>query len=409
MDTDYDSSHLGQVNFYSKKRGQCLPTAEEKPDLHSSASVDPDIARQLFEEGAFLFFLDVPEKTEFGIDTTSWNVGEKFKGLKMIPPGIHFVYYSAVSKDDVTSPRTGFFHNFKSREVLVKRWDHAHEGMSVEVVSAEETERLSLNVKNLDGYLGAYPYTSYKKWVSLTRWITDDTVERLSPLGPNRSVFSVQQLESLPHISSRAGTEAPPKKLKAEARQNPLTDLPDMKVIESTRIRFSDLSLRPVTTAGAVPSDITRLNMDRSGALEKLISTDCTGVESEALAEIQFAFVCFLTGQVYDAFEQWKKLVALLCSCEESIHKRPQLFIDFIGLMFFQLREVPRDFFVDIVSQENFLTQTLQGFFSIVENSPDVDEALRSKAQKFKQHLQKQFSWDFSTEVGEDAPTIVED
>lgn len=55
--------------------------------------MDQQTALKLFEEGATLFFLDVPIGTEFGIDFNSWNTGEKFKGVKMIPPGIHFVYY----------------------------------------------------------------------------------------------------------------------------------------------------------------------------------------------------------------------------------------------------------------------------------------------------------------------------
>ena len=51
----------------------------------------------MFREGAILAFLDVPEGTEFGIDYNCWRVGHKFKGVKMIPPGIHFVYYRYVS------------------------------------------------------------------------------------------------------------------------------------------------------------------------------------------------------------------------------------------------------------------------------------------------------------------------
>ena len=42
---------------------------------------------------AFLLCLDVPEKTEIGIDYNSWHTGERFKGIKMIPPGVHFVFY----------------------------------------------------------------------------------------------------------------------------------------------------------------------------------------------------------------------------------------------------------------------------------------------------------------------------
>lgn len=51
----------------------------------------------MFTEGAVLVFLDLPAGSEFGIDYCSWQVGEQFKGVKMIPPGIHFVYYRCVS------------------------------------------------------------------------------------------------------------------------------------------------------------------------------------------------------------------------------------------------------------------------------------------------------------------------
>lgn len=55
--------------------------------------IDQSLARQLLLEGATLVFLDVPRGTEFGIDMKSWNTGDKFRGVKMIPPGPHYVYY----------------------------------------------------------------------------------------------------------------------------------------------------------------------------------------------------------------------------------------------------------------------------------------------------------------------------
>ena len=55
--------------------------------------MDQDTARVLFREGAVLILHEVPEGTEFGIDYHSWTVGPKFRGIKMIPPGVHFVYY----------------------------------------------------------------------------------------------------------------------------------------------------------------------------------------------------------------------------------------------------------------------------------------------------------------------------
>ena len=58
-----------------------------------STEMDQDLARRLLIEGATFVFLDVPVGTEFGIDMKSWNTGDKFKGVKMIPPGLHYVYY----------------------------------------------------------------------------------------------------------------------------------------------------------------------------------------------------------------------------------------------------------------------------------------------------------------------------
>lgn len=76
--------------------------------------------------------------------------------------------------------------------------------------------------------------------------------------------------------------------------------------------------------------------------------------------ELQFAFVCFLIGNVYDTFEHWKKLLNLLCRSEDAIAKHHSLFSNLISILYHQLSEIPADFFVDIVSQDNFLTSTLQ-------------------------------------------------
>ena len=58
----------------------------------------------------------------------------------------------------------------------------------------------------------------------------------------------------------------------------------------------------------------------------------------EVLAELQFAFVCFLVGQHYDSFEHWKKLLVMFCTCEEAILENPQLYMKLISEMYFQVR-----------------------------------------------------------------------
>lgn len=182
--------------------------------------------------------------------------------------------------------------------------------------------------------------------------------------------------------------------------------LPQMRLQPGTFIRFTEIPKKRYPE-GCKPTDITKYNMDSSYLLRTLLSHNYNSNCKELLGEIQFSFICFLIGQVYDGFDQWKKLVHLLCSSEDALSTDSQLFKDFIGVLYFQVHEIPEDFFVDIVSHSNFLTTTLQEFFSNLENS-SADEQLKRKGEKFKEHLTKKFKWDFDTEPDDYAPVIVD-
>ncbi len=66
-----------------------------------------------------LLLLDVPQNIQFGIDNTFWKTGNKFKGVKLIPPGAHFVYYSLQSEN--YQFKLSFFINVTAKErVFVK-------------------------------------------------------------------------------------------------------------------------------------------------------------------------------------------------------------------------------------------------------------------------------------------------
>ena len=78
-------------------------------------------------EYGFLLLLDSPESLQFGIDNQYWETGKLFKGVKLIPPGPHFVYYSL--KDEDYQNRMGFFIYIKEsnkpdhQDVIVKKWN----------------------------------------------------------------------------------------------------------------------------------------------------------------------------------------------------------------------------------------------------------------------------------------------
>lgn len=90
---------------------------------NDSCDMAQELARKRFENGAFLIIVGIPSDTEFGMDLTTHQVGEMFRGIKMIPPGPHFVYTAASD----SALRVGFLHYFHSSEVIIREWDEEKE------------------------------------------------------------------------------------------------------------------------------------------------------------------------------------------------------------------------------------------------------------------------------------------
>jgi A1 cistron-splicing factor AAR2 len=239
------------------------------------AQMDNEFAKKLLYEGALLVCLDVPEGTEFGIDYNSWNVGPKFKGVKMIPPGFHFVFYAAVGRSGQTAPRTGFFQYFRQREIIVKKWGPTIEDLVDQVLSEEEMERLRagkyiilknhpcavwlncefsmLDVENLDQNLGKYPYESLKKWVSLSGHVTESVMKQIEPV--------CKRISSLTEVPQECDT--------GDERGSGVGDA--RTVACDTALRFTPLPFRHFP-AGASPAQITKLSMDKSEILEEIMA-----------------------------------------------------------------------------------------------------------------------------------------
>lgn len=94
------------------------------------------------------------------------------------------------------APRSGFFHHFSEKEVLVRRWDEEKgELCAVDPLTNENLQRPE-NLKSIglfenkytilktitpDANLGPYPYESYKQWCGLSNHITKETIAKLQP------------------------------------------------------------------------------------------------------------------------------------------------------------------------------------------------------------------------------------
>ncbi|KAK7869800.1 hypothetical protein R5R35_008325 [Gryllus longicercus] len=369
-----------------------------------SLDIDQDLARRLLIEGATLMLLNVPQGTEFGIDMKSWYTAERFKGLKMIPPGLHFIYYSAVNEHGDVAPRVGFFHHFKKSEFVVKQWDPDSESISSAEISEEEVKVYMSNLLNLDKHLGPYPFDVWKKWKVLTDKITESQSQQLSPetgyVSSALELVCCGQNDLSPRKERRARVST------AEEKEEEL--LPQLKASPGTELRLTCLPERSYPE-GATPAEITQHSLDSSYMLETLLSQLSSPMD--LLGELQFAFVCFLVGHSLEAFEHWKKLIRLLCSCDRVVPKLRELYSEFVAILDIQLLEIPEDFLVDIVSSNNFVYSSLRNLFLNLQINDCVDGRLKSKVTRFKDRLTERFEWDFSNlerEDDEEAPVIVD-
>jgi len=348
------------------------------------------------------------------------------KGIKMIPPGVHFIYWSSVSKEGQVAPRSGFFHEFNSKEVLIKKYNPISESFD-EVIDHDEIDRFRVNLKNLDSNLGAYPYDSWKKWVSLTNKISSITIKRLEP--PSGIIQSVTELIPETFKTNRESVKdeemisecSNQRNVTEEGREN--EKLPKMKCKASSQIHFTPIPGKyPINST---PAEITKHSMDSSYQLNQYLevfqrlygdvvsnSMSDRNQADEILGELQFSFICFLVAQNYDAFEQWKQLLKMFCTSDEALANHTHLYMTLISDLHFQIREVPEDFFVDIISSNNFLVALLTSLFTLVRDNENVDSKLKTRIEKFKKSLSIKFQWDFSEidemeEPDEDKPVIV--
>uniref|UniRef100_A0A914MWC1 Protein AAR2 homolog n=1 Tax=Meloidogyne incognita TaxID=6306 RepID=A0A914MWC1_MELIC len=329
-------------------------------NIIKTGEMTQDVAQYLFLHGGILILKDFPEGSEFGIDCRSWTVGRKFLGIKMIPPGIHFVYMSVPG-----APKIAFFHNFVLKEIVLRKWDKKNEDLFNCVSDDVELERVRSNLMTLDSHLGAYPFTDYQLWASFSSSITSKTLKRLSPTN------------KLGRISSQVEMTT----LEAETEKQ-LNDPLGLSIVDKEhrgRIRFTDESGLPVMNAKDDDSKLgfteipkitladtclKKSGIDASDRLEKFVET--VGDSKEVLAELQFAFIIFIIGEVYEGFDQWKRIIHLLCSCKSAIEKSPSFFNDLLMVLHYQMKMVPDNFFAETFGN-NFLVSTLSLLFANIE------------------------------------------
>ncbi|KAB8094769.1 hypothetical protein EE612_022079, partial [Oryza sativa] len=390
----------------------------------AAAAVDPEAATELVRKGATLLLLDVPQRTLLGVDTQVFSVGPKFKGIKMVPPGPHFLYYCSPNRHaNEFAPTVGFFLTTHPSEVIVRKW-HAQEERLIKLREEEEI-RYSEAVRHFefDSQLGPYNLDSFGDWKQLSSYLSQSVIERLEPIGGEITIaWESSWMDKAPQT---------------DMERRLMDQLKDGKFAKNAPVQSERRGCYYTTIPASIKhsnifgDELTALNLDKTCLLESVLAKNYQGQEDLLLGELQFAFIAFMMGQSLEAFMQWKALVSLLLSCSEApLHTRTNLFVKFIRAIYYQLKhgfqhtqdnrsgeEMGNSLFLDEAwfSKDIFLYHLSKDFFAVILEATVVDGDLLSWTRKLKSLLETTFGWDLDNntvnlidEDDEFAPVVVE-
>jgi len=337
---------------------------------------------------SILIVLDVPSGVEFGIDCITYETGPKFKGLSLVPTGLHFVYHGTGM-----GARQGFFIMVGNKDIHVKRWDSSQEEILPRIDLSESSLRNlhhSLAIGELNEYLGPYPLQQHHTWKNITNFISLDVLDRadcsLCSLIYPGDDSDVLVLERTPAQTTR-------NKHGGHSSEAVKPYFPD-----SARIaRFSDLQMIEMELIESLPpgpkraSTVTAMMMDKSTLVEHMITHIHQGSWSQFLGEIQLSFVLFMVLYSYPALKQWKLFVYSVCSSERLLQNNQPFTSAFLRMLFGQLNFAPADFFENELSTQNFLRPTITALFSAL-SGPGLNPTLLEHKKRLRTFLQKKFN-----------------
>ena len=111
-------------------------------DAAEMPSLSREEALALTKRGGTVLCLDLPTGHEFGLDLRVYRTGPRFRGMKMIPDGLHLAIFGT------EIDRTGVWVDFSEEGgVRVLRWDPKTELLSAAALGDEERTRHAAAVR----------------------------------------------------------------------------------------------------------------------------------------------------------------------------------------------------------------------------------------------------------------------
>ena len=437
---------------------------ESPPALQLTA----EQARELNSRGATLLLLNVPARTQLGFDYLTFTTADKFRGIKMIPPGTHLLHLTpppSHSHDTASAAPALPAHRWlylHTAQIVVRRY--AQPTVLHPLADGDEERRYQLGVARFDFDSGLGPYQPRREWAALSGWLSEAVVvrleeerERMERVFESRwrledkheaKIEEVKEAEEerkdveRPVAADRVesdekGRETDEQKAAAQqriqreraasntARRQQLSQLTEQYTAIYTPIPPL------VIPANTLPAAVTRMHLDRSLTVEQLLAalTRCYSRSSASafellLAELQHSFLSFLVAHDPSAFSYYKHLLTVLSLSPTHLTTHPQRLSTLLATLRPQLSELPGDWLHDPLSSDSFMLECVQRLLDVAEEGAKEasDEAASGWAEvaaesgKVEALLDKKFGWHRRREaegVAEDdddeyAPVVVQ-
>jgi len=342
------------------------------------SAVGAELTRIAREEAATVVCLGTPPGLELGLDLRAWTVGSRFRGIKLVPPGLRFLHYAGAGAASVASAtaapepneRTaskdtnaaaaaarGLFVEVGASQVLGLRWSPMDEDFGAlpeyELVGLTE----AVHRLELDPSLGPYDPNRYDLWQSLTCHISRETLKRCN-IELGCVILSGADLAGEP-----PGPAEGPSVRYCEARFTALPNLPELaKQHRSDGVGGGPSHFFSREDGSRLSaSEITALQLDPTPLVAGLVRRCYAGSFAELWGEVELAFTLFVYLASLPGLEFWKLAVHLVSSCTtlEEIDGGEAALVDFIAMLSAQIQLLPHDLFYNDLLQDSFLRQSL--------------------------------------------------
>lgn len=293
-----------------------------------------------------------------GIDTQFFTVQNFLKGIKLIPPGLHLLHYSA-SVDDGASMRLAWWFLVAKGDVFTVQW---HEEKAV----FETHDPSKLDIGEIYQFMVSYP-ENIQRWTNLSEFIDSEALEEYLP------ILKLAVTTATPLAEENMVL------LEVLKRKKLDISLSDQSQDELKYSIIQPQKKRP----DAVGEQVTRDALDRSWYLIELFGHDVELL----LAEIQLSFIHFVVLCNLCSYTQWMSLLTLILNSKMYLRSHRMISNKILTIIRVQLDTLPADYVLETlgvkVVEIERLGAILTDLNDVFEAEPQWREVVEVTHRKF--------------------------